>query len=180
VTVLFVDLVGSTAMAASMTPEDAVEALNYAVANGAKISNNSWGTGGFASWSDYSVRSQAYELLAYCGDAGRTDHVGWERRSLSRLAGTLIDGVVIVTPTLAPAERQLLLARRNVRGRVDVSAWRRQTNGCRTPRSKMRRARSGTNGSPSLIAGGLGQRSIPRSPVSLWTSRAFLVGGLNR
>ncbi|WP_369370157.1 LacI family DNA-binding transcriptional regulator [Promicromonospora sp. Populi] len=42
-----------------------------------------------------------YELLAYCGDAGRADHMGWERRSLSRLAGTLIDGVVIVTPTLA-------------------------------------------------------------------------------
>lgn len=42
-----------------------------------------------------------YELLAYCGDAGHSDHVGWERRSLSRLAGTLIDGVVIVTPTLA-------------------------------------------------------------------------------
>ncbi|WP_423462919.1 LacI family DNA-binding transcriptional regulator [Promicromonospora sp. MS192] len=47
------------------------------------------------------VEGTGYELLAYCGDAGRSDHVGWERRSLSRLAGTLIDGVVIVTPTLA-------------------------------------------------------------------------------
>ena len=39
-----------------------------------------------------------YELLAY---SGNLDHnqVGWERRSLSRLAGTLIDGAVVVAPT---------------------------------------------------------------------------------
>ena len=39
-----------------------------------------------------------YELLAYSGDLGH-NNVGWERRSLSRLAGTLIDGAVIVAPT---------------------------------------------------------------------------------
>ncbi len=39
-----------------------------------------------------------YELLAYSGNLEHT-HVGWERRSLSRLAGTLIDGAVIVAPT---------------------------------------------------------------------------------
>lgn len=39
-----------------------------------------------------------YELLAYSGNLGH-NHVGWERRSLSRLAGTLIDGAVIVAPT---------------------------------------------------------------------------------
>ncbi len=39
-----------------------------------------------------------YELLAYSGNASR-DQVGWERRSLSRLGGTLIDGAVLVTPT---------------------------------------------------------------------------------
>lgn len=39
-----------------------------------------------------------YELLAY---SGNLDHnqVGWERRSLSRLGGTLIDGAVVVAPT---------------------------------------------------------------------------------
>lgn len=40
-----------------------------------------------------------YELLAYAGgndDGKRTD---WERRSLSRLGGTLIDGAVVVAPT---------------------------------------------------------------------------------
>jgi LacI family transcriptional regulator len=39
-----------------------------------------------------------YELLAYSGDLSHNE-VGWERRSLSRLAGTLIDGAVIVAPT---------------------------------------------------------------------------------
>lgn len=39
-----------------------------------------------------------YELLAYSGNLGH-DQVGWERRSLSRLAGTLIDGAVVVAPT---------------------------------------------------------------------------------
>lgn len=44
-----------------------------------------------------------YELLAYAGSLS-DNQVGWERRSLSRLAGTLIDAAVIVTPTvLSPA-----------------------------------------------------------------------------
>ena len=42
---------------------------------------------------------RGYELLAYTGgDHGGS--VGWERRSLSRLGGTLIDGAIIVTPTV--------------------------------------------------------------------------------
>mgnify|MGYP002780813359 CR=1 FL=1 len=46
------------------------------------------------------VAGTGYELLAYSGGgAGGTD-VGWERRSLSRLSGTLIDGAVLVTPTV--------------------------------------------------------------------------------
>ncbi|HEY5319744.1 MAG TPA: LacI family DNA-binding transcriptional regulator [Galbitalea sp.] len=40
-----------------------------------------------------------YELLAYSGLVSDDSHIGWERRSLSRLAGTLIDGAIIVTPT---------------------------------------------------------------------------------
>lgn len=40
-----------------------------------------------------------YELLAYAGSLTTDIHTGWERRSLSRLAGTLIDGAIIVTPT---------------------------------------------------------------------------------
>jgi len=41
----------------------------------------------------------AYDLLAYSGSRqGR--HDGWERRSLSRLSGTLVDGAILVTPTV--------------------------------------------------------------------------------
>ena len=41
-----------------------------------------------------------YELLAYSGPNSDENRVGWELRSLSRLAGTLIDGAIIVTPTV--------------------------------------------------------------------------------
>jgi LacI family transcriptional regulator len=41
-----------------------------------------------------------YELLAYSGPIADDIPVGWELRSLSRLAGTLIDGAIIVTPTV--------------------------------------------------------------------------------
>lgn len=41
-----------------------------------------------------------YELLAYSGPSGDETPVGWELRSLSRLSGTLIDGAIIVTPTV--------------------------------------------------------------------------------
>ncbi|GCE77120.1 LacI family DNA-binding transcriptional regulator [Cellulomonas biazotea] len=47
------------------------------------------------------VGATGYELLAYSG--GGTGGVGWERRYLSRLSGTLIDGAVIVTPTVVEA-----------------------------------------------------------------------------
>jgi len=44
-----------------------------------------------------------YELLAYTG-ARRSGRAGWERRSLSRLSGTLIDGAIIVTPTVVDTD----------------------------------------------------------------------------
>ncbi|WP_202879621.1 LacI family DNA-binding transcriptional regulator [Serinicoccus kebangsaanensis] len=46
-----------------------------------------------------SVLDSGYELLAFAGATQGTS-VGWERRSLSRLGGTLIDGAIIVTPTV--------------------------------------------------------------------------------
>jgi len=45
------------------------------------------------------VKSTDYELLAYTAGA-RGAMVGWERRSLARLSGTLIDGAILVTPTV--------------------------------------------------------------------------------
>ncbi|NEE01117.1 LacI family DNA-binding transcriptional regulator [Phytoactinopolyspora halotolerans] len=47
------------------------------------------------------VDGTGYELMAYTGGLGRHDRVGWEQRNLSRLAGTLIDGAVLVTPTVS-------------------------------------------------------------------------------
>jgi LacI family transcriptional regulator len=43
---------------------------------------------------------KGYELLAYSGAIADDNAVGWERRSLSRLGGTLIDGAIILTPTV--------------------------------------------------------------------------------
>ncbi|GAA4829999.1 LacI family DNA-binding transcriptional regulator [Luteimicrobium xylanilyticum] len=45
------------------------------------------------------IAGTGYELLAYSGGSRGAD-VGWERRHLSRLSGTLIDGAVLVTPTV--------------------------------------------------------------------------------
>ena len=42
-----------------------------------------------------------YDILAYAGSVSRGEHRDWERRSLSRLGGTLIDGAILVTPTSA-------------------------------------------------------------------------------
>ena len=48
------------------------------------------------------IASTDYDLLAFSG--GHTgDTVGWERRSLARLGGSLIDGAIIVTPTVGEA-----------------------------------------------------------------------------
>ncbi len=45
-----------------------------------------------------------YELLAYSGGSDGGVKVGWERRSLSRLGGTLIDAAIVVTPTMVMSE----------------------------------------------------------------------------
>lgn len=42
------------------------------------------------------LHESGFDLLAYSGAQG----AGWERRSLSRLSGTLIDAAILVTPTV--------------------------------------------------------------------------------
>jgi LacI family transcriptional regulator, galactose operon repressor len=49
------------------------------------------------------IKGTGYELVVYSAGGMAGDHVGWERRSLSRLSGTLIDGAILVTPTLVAA-----------------------------------------------------------------------------
>jgi LacI family transcriptional regulator len=46
------------------------------------------------------LRNSPYELIVYSGGGHRDDEGGWERRYLSRIAGTLTDGTILVTPTV--------------------------------------------------------------------------------
>jgi LacI family transcriptional regulator len=46
------------------------------------------------------IRGTGFELVVYSAGGRADDRVGWERRYLSRLSGTLIDGAVLVTPTV--------------------------------------------------------------------------------
>src|SRR2546423_3032187 len=46
------------------------------------------------------IRDTGYELVVYSAGGRTSDHVGWERRYLARLSGTLVDGAVLVTPTV--------------------------------------------------------------------------------
>lgn len=48
------------------------------------------------------IGGTGYEVLAYSG-GGRGTAVDWERRYLSRLSGTLIDGAILVTPSVVDA-----------------------------------------------------------------------------
>jgi LacI family transcriptional regulator len=53
------------------------------------------------------AEGSGYELLAYSGGTGPDQRHGWERRSLARLSGTLIDGAVLVTPTVSDPDYRI-------------------------------------------------------------------------
>lgn len=46
------------------------------------------------------IRGSGFELVVYSAGGQAGDQVGWEDRYLSRLSGTLLDGAVLVTPTV--------------------------------------------------------------------------------
>lgn len=46
------------------------------------------------------IAATGFELLAYSAGGDGSPAVGWEKRYLSRLSGTLIDGAILVTPTV--------------------------------------------------------------------------------
>ncbi|GAB3592326.1 LacI family DNA-binding transcriptional regulator [Angustibacter peucedani] len=50
------------------------------------------------------LRDTGYELVAYSAGGRVDEHVGWERRYLSRVMGTLVDGAVLVTPTVTDVQ----------------------------------------------------------------------------
>ena len=49
-----------------------------------------------------SLRETPFELVVYCGGYHHRD--GWEQRYLSRLAGTLTDGAILLTPTVVDVQ----------------------------------------------------------------------------
>jgi LacI family transcriptional regulator len=51
------------------------------------------------------LRGTDFELVVYSGGHGGSQ-VGWERRYLSRLSGTLTDGTILVTPTVTEVSTQ--------------------------------------------------------------------------
>lgn len=47
------------------------------------------------------IRGTGFELVVYSAGGRVGEHIGWERRHLSRVSGTLVDGAVLVTPTVS-------------------------------------------------------------------------------
>ena len=50
------------------------------------------------------IKGTGYELVVYSAGGRTSDQAGWEQRYLSRLSGTLIDGAVLVTPTVVDVD----------------------------------------------------------------------------
>jgi LacI family transcriptional regulator, galactose operon repressor len=50
------------------------------------------------------IEGTGFELVAYSAVGRFDEHIGWERRYLSRVMGTLVDGAVLVTPTVTDVE----------------------------------------------------------------------------
>src|SRR3712207_4019654 len=50
------------------------------------------------------IHGSGYELIAYSAGGHEEAQVGWERRSLTRLMGSLVDGAVLVTPTVTDVQ----------------------------------------------------------------------------
>ncbi|NQX05290.1 LacI family DNA-binding transcriptional regulator [Rathayibacter sp. VKM Ac-2856] len=66
------------------------------------------------------LRRSRFDLLAYSG-SHEGEQEGWERRSLSRLSGTLIDGAIMVTPSVVSAPSDIpLVAVDPHTGRADL------------------------------------------------------------
>src|SRR3712207_4044242 len=50
------------------------------------------------------IHGSGYELIACSAGGHEEAQVGWERRSLTRLMGSLVDGAVLVTPTVTDVQ----------------------------------------------------------------------------
>lgn len=50
------------------------------------------------------IRDTGFELVVYSAGGRPAERAGWERRYLSRLNGTLVDGAILVTPTVVEVQ----------------------------------------------------------------------------
>ena len=51
------------------------------------------------------IHGTGFDLVVYSASGRSGDRTGWDRRYLSRLSGTLLDGAVLVTPTILDVPR---------------------------------------------------------------------------
>lgn len=56
----------------------------------------------------HALHGSGYELIVYAGGHSGPEKAGWERRHLSRLGGTLTDGIVLVTPEVLDVDLDTL------------------------------------------------------------------------
>ena len=107
------------------------------------------------------IDGSGYELVVFSGCGRAVDQVGWERRYLSRVSGTLCDGALLVTPSSVDVDVRRAGRRRRSQRRLVGPPHRR----CRQP-ERRRRSRpstcssSGTAGSGSSPAGPTSSRRI--------------------
>ena len=103
------------------------------------------------------IKSSGYELIVYSGSGHGNEHAGWERRNVSRLSGTLTDGIILVTPTVDDVGR-----RRNDRCRRPAH---RCLDHAQRPRRQPRRERSPRPSTSSASVIGA-SASLPVAPTS--------------
>ena len=72
------------------------------------------------------IDGTGYELVVFSGCGRAADQVGWERRYLSRVSGTLCDGAILVTPSSVDVDVRRARRRRRPQRRL-VELCRRST-----------------------------------------------------
>ena len=103
------------------------------------------------------IDGSGYELIVFSGCGRAADQVGWERRYLSRVSGTLCDGAILVTPSSVDVTfgAPVVAVDHNVGSSALPDGRRRQL--------ERRRDRDASTCSSSAIAGSGSSRGAPTS-----------------
>ena len=129
-------------------------------------------------------RASGYELIVYSGSGHGKEHSGWERRYVSRLSGTLTDGIILVTPTVVdvgdatpgrrrrPAHRAVEPAQRPLRQPRRRDHRHRAPHRARPPPDRVPRRPPRPRVGPAARAGLPRRRSAPPASRSIPASSA--------